>query len=85
MILHLHAPMPKIGTFTLGKDNLIKKLGKKITDFRQKEEEFYKIKEQFLENNFSDKQVELLFIQRKNSVAKDIIEIITKKILQQLF
>ncbi len=77
-ILYLHAPIPKVGTFTLGRENLIKKMGKEIIDFRQKEDELFKVKEQFLENNFNSDQVEILFLEKKNSVAKDIVEIVTQ-------
>ncbi|GAB6888950.1 hypothetical protein JCM13304A_24500 [Desulfothermus okinawensis JCM 13304] len=78
-VLHLHSPIPKIGAFTLGKSELIKNLGKKITDFRQKEEEFFKLKELFLENNFSEEQLEFLFTPKKESIAKDILEVIKNK------
>jgi len=78
-LLHLHAPISKIGAFSLGKNELIKTLGKKITDFRQKEDEFFKLKELFLENNFTDEQVNIIFKPKQESIAKDIVNLVKDK------
>ena len=78
-VLHLHAPIPKIGAFSLGKNELIKSLGKKITDFRQKEDEFYKLKSLFLENNFAEDQLDFIFQPKQESIAKDIVNLMKEK------
>jgi len=78
-LLHLHAPISKIGAFSLGKNELIKTLGKKITDFRQKEDEFFKLKELFLENNFTEEQVDIIFQPKQESIAKDIVNLVKDK------
>lgn len=77
-LLHIHAPIPEISHFALDKRSLIKGIGRKITDFKQKEDEFLKIKNLFLENDFSEEKVEFLFVPKQYSIAKDIIELVNK-------
>jgi hypothetical protein len=78
-LLNTYAPLPKIDTAA---DPVLYRMRNSISylseDIRQKEAGLKSVKEYFLENGFSDDQVDYIFKEREKSIVGEIIDAVSK-------